>query len=187
MFPSGQDPYDPNGTQGGGDVPPQRGLPDFGAHFDALRPDAPLPRKVAAVRTLMYIGGACGLGLTALFLLGLSVPQEVMADALRQQADLAAEEGVDLAVSVEMMRSMMITMAAVTGVYGLLSTFLAGRIRHRTVGVFWGVVAFQTAAGGLLLWNLVAGDLIAVVPLGFAVTMIAYMFSREGRAHYGLL
>ncbi|MFD3685204.1 hypothetical protein ACFWTE_10350 [Nocardiopsis sp. NPDC058631] len=187
MFPSGQDPYDPNGTQGAGDVPPQRGLPDFGAHLDALRPDAPLPRKVAAVRALMYIGGACGLGLTALFLLGLSVPQEAMADALRQQTELAAEEGVDLAVGVEMMRSMMVTMAAVTGVYGLLSTFLAGRIHHRTVGVFWGVVAFQTAAGGLLLWNLVVGDLIAVVPLGFAVTMIAHMFSREGRAHYGLL
>lgn len=187
MFPSGQDPYDPNGAQGGGDVPPQRGLPDFGAEFDALRPDAPLPKKVAAVRALMYIGGACGLGLTALFLLGLSVPAEVMADALRQQADLAAEEGVELAVSVETMRSMMMTMAAVTGVYGLLSTLLASRIRRRTVGVFWGIVAFQTAAGGLLLWNLLLGDFFAAVPLGFAVTMVAYMFSREGRAHYGLL
>lgn len=184
MFPSGQDPYDPNGTQGGG--VPSRGMPNFGAHFDALSPNAPLPRRVALVRVLMFIGGACGLALSALFLMGLSVPPEVMAEAMRQQADLAAEEGVEFAASAETVRAMMLAMAAITGVYGLLSTFLASRIRRRTVGVFWGIVVFQAAAGALLLWNLLAGDFFAVVPLGFAATMVVQMFSREGRAHYGL-
>ncbi|PDP86862.1 hypothetical protein CQJ94_14690 [Glycomyces fuscus] len=186
MFSSGQDPYDPNGTQGGGGVPPY-GAPGPGAGFDALRPDAPLPRKVAVVRTLMFVGGACGLALSALFLMGLSAPADVMEDVLRQQADLAAEEGLELAAGVEAVRAMMVVMAAVTGVYGLLSTFLASRIRRRTVGVFWGVVLFQGAAGALLLWSVLAGDVLALVPLGFAATMAAYMLSREGRAHYGLL
>ncbi|WP_026122535.1 hypothetical protein [Nocardiopsis halotolerans] len=184
MFPSGQDPYDR--SQGGGDVPP-RGMPDFGAHFDALHPDAPLPRKVAIVRVLMFVGGVCGMALSALFLMGLSAPPDAMAEALRQQADMAAEQGVELSLGIEAMRSMMVVMAVITGVYGLLSTLLAGRIRRRTVGVFWGVVVFQGAAGALLLWSLFSGDLLAIVPLGFAVTMVAHMLSREGRAHYGLL
>ncbi|WP_159940440.1 MULTISPECIES: hypothetical protein [unclassified Nocardiopsis] len=159
MFPSGQDP--------------------FGTHLDALDPQAPLPRRVALVRTLMFVGGACGMALSALFLMGLSVPPEAMAEVMREQ------EGVE--VDVATVRAMMVVMAAVTGVYGLLSTLLASRIRRRTLGVFWGVVLFQTAAGALLLWNLLAGDLLAVVPLGFAVAMVAQMLSREGRAHYGLL
>lgn len=186
MFPSGQDPYDPDGTQGGGGLPP-RGLSGFGAHFDALRPDAPLPRRVAFVRVLMFVGGACGLALSALIIMGLSVPSETMAEVLQQQADIAEEEGVELVADVATVRTMMVSIAAITGVYGLLSTMLASRIRRRTVGVFWGVVLFQAAAGALLLWNLVAGDLLAVVPLGFAATMVAQMFSREGRAYYGLL
>jgi hypothetical protein len=142
---------------------------------------------VAVVRTLMFVGGACGLALSALFLMGLSAPADVMEDALRRQAGLAAEEGLEFAAGVEAVRAMMVVMAAVTGVYGLLSTLLASRIRRRTVGVFWGVVLFQGAAGALLLWSVLAGDLLALVPLGFAATMAAYMLSREGRAHYGLL
>ncbi|WDZ89924.1 hypothetical protein [Nocardiopsis sp. HUAS JQ3] len=186
MFSSGQDPYDPNGTQGAGGVPPY-GAPGSGAGFGALHPDAPLPRKVAVVRALMFVGGACGLALSGLFLMGLSVPADAMDEALSQQAELAAQEGLELAVSAEAMRAMMVVMAAVTGVYGLLSTLLAGRIRRRTVGVFWGVVLFQGAAGALLLWTVLSGDILALVPLGFAVMMVAYMLSREGRAHYGLL
>ncbi|MFD6952788.1 hypothetical protein A6A08_10790 [Nocardiopsis sp. TSRI0078] len=186
MFSSGQDPYDPDGTRDGDGVPP-RGMPDFGAHFDALRPDAPLPRKVALVRVLMFVGGACGLALSALFLMGLSVPSETMAEAMRQQADAASGQSAEFFADVGAVRAMMVAMAAITGVYGALSTLLAARIRHRTVGVFWGVVLFQSAAGALLLWNLYAGDLLAVVPLGFAATMVAHMFSREARAHYGLL
>ncbi|WP_285731441.1 hypothetical protein [Nocardiopsis sp. ATB16-24] len=185
MFPSGQDPYDPDGTQGGG-LPP-RGTSDFGGGFGALSPDAPLPKKVAVVRTLMFVGGACGFALSSLFLMGLIAPAEAMAEVLRQQADIAAQEGVEIAVSVETLRAMMGVMAVITGTYGLLSTLLAGRIRRRTVGVFWGVVVFQAAAGALLLWNLLAGDYFAIVPLGFTVMMVVYMLSREGRAHYGLL
>jgi hypothetical protein len=49
------------------------------------------------------------------------------------------------------------------------------------------VVLFQGAAGALLLWTVLSGDILALVPLGFAVMMVAYMLSREGRAHYGLL
>ncbi|WP_150239268.1 hypothetical protein [Nocardiopsis quinghaiensis] len=186
MFPSGQDPYDPDGARDGGGVPP-RGMPDFGAHLDALRPDAPLPRKVALVRVLMFVGGACGLAMSALFLMGLSVPSETMAEAMRQQADAAGEENAEFFADVDAVRAMMVAMAAITGVYGLLSTLLAARISRRTVGVFWGVVLFQAAAGALLLWNLFAGDFFAIVPLGFAATMVAHMFSRGARAHYGLL
>ncbi|OOC55390.1 MULTISPECIES: hypothetical protein [Nocardiopsis] len=185
MFSSGQDPYDPDGTQHGGGVPP-RGMPDFGAHLDALRPDAPLPGKVALVRVLMFVGGACGLALSALFLMGLSVSSEAVAEAMRQQADAASGQSAEPFSDVETVRAMMAAMAAVTGVYGLLSTLLAARIHHRTVGVFWGVVLFQAAAGALLLWSL-AGDYFAVIPLGFAVMMVVHMFSREARAHYGLL
>ena len=176
MSPSG--PQDPHGAG--------HGLFGFGAHFDALSPHAPLPRKVAIVRTLMFVGGACGIALSLLFVMGLSVSSEDMAEVLRQQSDLAAEENVDLAVTPEMMRSMMGTLAVVTGVYGVLSTLLARRMRRRTVGAYWGVVAFQAAAGALLTWNMVAGDYRAAVPLGFAVYMIVAMFSREGRAYYGL-
>ncbi|RKS05453.1 hypothetical protein DFP74_1052 [Nocardiopsis sp. Huas11] len=176
MSPSG--PQDPHGAG--------HGLFGFGAHFDALSPHAPLPRKVAIVRMLMFIGGACGIGLSLLFVMGLSVSPEEMGEVLRQQSELAAEENVELAVTPEVMRSMMGTLAVITGVYGLLSTFLASRIRHRTLGAYWGVVLFQGAAAALLTWNMVTGDILAAVPLGFAVYMIVAMFSREGRAYYGL-
>lgn len=176
MSPSG--PQDPHGAG--------HGLFGFGAHFDALSPHAPLPRKVAIVRMLMIVGGACGIALSLLFVMGLSVSSEDMAEVLRQQSEMAAEENVELAVTPEMMRSMMGTLAVVTGVYGLLSTFLASRIRSRTLGAYWGVVVFQGAAGALLTWNLVTGDILALVPLGFAVYMIVSMLSREGRAYYGL-
>ncbi|KOX12116.1 hypothetical protein ADL05_22230 [Nocardiopsis sp. NRRL B-16309] len=151
-----------------------------------MSPHAPLPRKVATVRMLMFVGGFCGLALSLLFVMGLSVSTEDMAEVLRQQSELAAEENVDLAISPEMMRSMMGMLALVTGVYGLLSTFLASRIRRRTLGAYWGVVAFQGAAGALLAWNMFTGDLLAAVPLGFAVYMLVAMLSREGRAYYGL-
>ncbi|MEV2274137.1 hypothetical protein AB0I72_01005 [Nocardiopsis sp. NPDC049922] len=187
MSPSGQDPHDFDGERSAGGVPPQRGLFGFGPHFDALRPDAPTPRKVAVVRTLMLIGGSCGLALAALFLMGLSVPTEAMDEALRQQVDTAAQQGVELVVTVDVMRSLMGVLALVTGAYGVLSTLLATRIRRRTVGVFWGVVLFQVAAGLVLLWNLLGGELFSLVPLGFTATMVAFMFSREGRAYYGLL
>ncbi|GAB2492843.1 hypothetical protein [Nocardiopsis aegyptia] len=174
-------PFGPQDPHGAG-----HGLPGFGAPFDALRPDAPLPRKVATVRMLMFVGGFCGLTLSMLFVMGLSVSAEDMAEVLRQQSELAAEENVDLAVTPEMMRSMMGTLAVVTGVYGLLSTFLASRLRRRTLGAYWGVVVFQGAAGALLTWNMLTGDILAAVPLGFAVYMVIAMLSREGRAHYGL-
>ncbi|MBB6118842.1 hypothetical protein [Nocardiopsis algeriensis] len=183
MFPPGQDPYDSDGHRDG--VPPHPGP----AHRTgpALSPDAPLPRKVATVRNLMFVGGASGLALAVLFVLGLSTPPEEMALVLREQAAIAEEQGVEFPFTIEAMRSAMTVMAAVTGAYGLLSTVLATRIRTRTVGVFWGVVLFQTAAGALLLWMLLAGDLLLAVPLGFAVFMVTAMLSREGRAHYGLL
>ncbi|WP_116244052.1 hypothetical protein [Nocardiopsis sp. FIRDI 009] len=187
MHPSGQDPHDSDGVRGAGGVPPQRGLFGFGAHLDALHPNAPTPRKVAVVRALMFVGGACGLGLSALFLMALSIPPETMDEALREQADLAAEQGVEMAVSIDVMRSLMAVLALVTGVYGVLSTLLAARIRRRTVGVFWGVVAFQAAAGALLAWSVSGGAWQYLVPLGFTATMVAFMFSREGRAYYGLL
>ncbi|WP_304451759.1 hypothetical protein [Nocardiopsis sp. YSL2] len=174
-------PFGPQDPHGAG-----HGLPGFGARFDALSPDAPLPRRVATVRMLMLVGGACGLALSLVFVMGLSVSDEVMADMLRQQSELAAEENVELAITPEMMRAMMGTLAVVTGVYGLLSTFLASRIRSRTLGAYWGVVLFQGAAAALLTWNMVTGDILAAVPLGFAVYMIVAMLSREGRAHYGL-
>ncbi|WP_028648638.1 hypothetical protein [Nocardiopsis sp. CNT312] len=182
MFPSGQDPYDPDGASSG-----RGGLFGFGAHFDALHPDAPAPRKVAIVRTLMFIGGACGLALSAMFLMGTAMPSEAVDQAVAEQAEIASGQGVELVVTAEAMRSMMAVMAVVTGVYGLLSTFLASRVRRRTVGVFWGIVVFQTAAALMLGWAVLGGDLLSLVPLGFAVTMAAFMFSREGRAYYGLL
>ncbi|WP_306369937.1 hypothetical protein [Nocardiopsis sp. CC223A] len=177
MVPSGQDPYEPE----------RGGLPDFEASFAALRPDAPLPRRVAVVRILMFIGGACGIAMALLFLQGLILPQEQMEEALAVQAEALARQGVQMELSVEAVRAMILVMAAVTGVYGVLSTLLAARIRRRTVGVFWGVVLFHGAAGALLAWNLFAGAWEAVVPLGFAVYMIAVMFGRDARAHYGLL
>ncbi|GAB3688698.1 hypothetical protein [Nocardiopsis oceani] len=185
MFPSGQDPYDPNSGQGG--VPSQRGLPDFNASFEAQRPDAPMPKKVSTVRTLMFIGGACGLLLSLLFIMGMSVPNEAMTEVLDEQAAVAAEQDVDLALDAETMRSLMLSMALVTGLYGIFSTLLAARLPRRTVGVYWGAMVFQGLAGLLLGWNLFSGDLLAIVPLGFTVTMMAFMWDKESRAHYGLL
>jgi hypothetical protein len=168
-------------------MPPRGGLPDFEASFAALRPDAPLPRRVAVVRILMFIGGACGIALALLFLQGLVIPQEQMETALAAQAEAFAQQGVQMDLGVEAIRAMILVLAVVTGVYGVLSTLLAARIRRRTVGVFWGVVLFHGAAGALLAWNLFSGGWEAVVPLGFAVYMVAVMFGRDARAHYGLL
>ncbi len=181
MAPSGQDPYEPDGVRPPGD------LPDFEASFAALRPDAPLPRRVAVVRILMFIGGACGIAMALLFVQGLVIPQAQMEEALAVQAEMLAEQGVRMELGVEAMRSVILVLALVTGVYGVLSTLLAARIRRRTVGVFWGVVLFHGAAGALLAWNLVSGVWEAAVPLGFAVYMITVMFGRQARAHYGLL
>ncbi|MEU3016235.1 MULTISPECIES: hypothetical protein [unclassified Nocardiopsis] len=186
MFPSGQDPYDPDTGRGG--VPSQRGLPDFDApHLEALRPDAPMPRKVVTVRTLMFVGGVSGLLLLTLFLMGLSAPDAVMREALDEQAAIAAEQGVALSIDVEAMRSYMGLMALVTGVYGTLSVLIASRLRRRTVGVFWSALLFQGAAGGILLWSLLSGGLLAAVPLGFAAAMLAFLWSKESRAYFGLL
>ncbi len=186
MFPSGQDPYDPDSGQGG--VPSQRGMPDFDApHLEALRPDAPMPRRVVTVRTLMLVGGVSGLLLLLLFVMGLSAPAEVMEEALDEQAALAAEQGVALAFDADMMRSYMGLMALVTGVYGTLSVLVATRLRRRTVGVFWSALLFQGAAAGILLWALLSGELLAIVPLGFAAAMLAFMWSKESRAYFGLL
>lgn len=186
MFPSGQDPYDPNAGQGG--VPSPRGMPDFNApHYEALRPDAPMPKRVSTVRTLMYIGGVSGILLALLFVMGLSAPTEAMNEALDEQTALAAEQGVDLVFDAELMRSYMAAMALVTGLYGALSVLIATRLRRRTVGVFWSTMLFQGAAGGILLWSLLAGELLAIVPLGFAVTMLGFMWAKESRAYYGLL
>lgn len=187
MFPSGQDPYDPDGAQGGRDVPPQRGFSGLEAHLEAMRPDAPPPRKVLVVRTLMFIGGFCGLGLALMMLMSLSVPDEVMREALDEQAALMAEEGIAFELGVDQMRSYMIAAALITGLYGLLSTLLATRLRRRTVGAFWGVILFEGVAGAILAWGLFSGDLMSVIPLGFTVAMLVCMLSKEGRAYYGLL
>lgn len=183
MFSSGQDPHDP----GQGGVPSQHGMPDFNARFEAMRPDAPMPAKVTATRTLMYLGGVSGLLLALLFLMGLAAPAEALNEALDQQAALMAEEGVALAVDADMMRAMMTVMALVTGLYGALSLLLGKRLRNRTVGVYWGTVVFQGLAGLILVWGLLGGELLMAVPLGFTVWMLANMFSREGRAYFGLL
>lgn len=186
MFPSGQDPYDPNAGQGG--VPSPRGMPDFNApHYEALRPDAPMPKRVSTVRTLMYIGGVSGILLSLLFVMGLLASPEEMRAALDEQTALAAEQGVALAYDADMMRSIMASAALVTGLYGALSVLIATRLRNRTVGVFWSTMLFQGAAGGILLWSLLAGELLAIVPLGFAVTMLGFMWAKESRAYYGLL
>nr|WP_026128823.1 hypothetical protein [Nocardiopsis prasina] len=186
MFPSGQDPYDPDSGRSG--VPSQRGIPDFDApHLEALRPDAPMPRRVVTVRTLMFVGGVSGLLLLLLFLMGLSAPAEMMDEALDEQAALAAEQGVALAFDAEMMRAQMSLMAVVTGIYGSLSLLIASRLRRRTVGVFWSTLLFQGAAAGILLWSLLGGELLAIVPLGFAAAMLTFMWSKESRAYFGLL
>ena len=187
MFPSGQDPHDPDGTQGGSEVPPQRGFSGLEAHLEAMRPDAPPPKKVVIVRRLMFIGGFCGLGLALMMLMSLGVPDEAMREAMDEQAVLMAEDGVALDLEVDQMRAFMLAAFLVTGLYGLFSTLLAARIRRRTVGVFWGVVIFQGIAGAMLAWGMLSGDLMSVIPLGFTVTMIACMLSKEGRAYYGLL
>lgn len=188
MFPSGQDPYDPNGARNGGDFQSQEGSARLDAYLEALRPDAPPPKKVMVVRTLMYIGGACGIGLALVCLMALAVPSAEMAEVLEEQAEVAAEQGVELNLTVEMMRQMFVTLAIITGVYGLLSVLLATRIPRRTVGVFWGVMAFQGLAGATLVWSLITGgDPLVLVPLGFTALMMAYMFSREGRAFYGFI
>lgn len=183
MFSSGQDPYDPK--QGG--VPPQPGMPDFNAHFEALRPDAPMPRKVITTRTLMFIGGVPGLLLALLFLMGLAAPEEAMTEALDQQTAYMAAEGVEMNIDAAMMRSMMAVMALITGFYGGLSMLLGLRLRHRTVGVYWGTVVFQGLAGLILGWGLLHGEFLMLVPLGFTVWMLTNMFSKEGRAFFGLL
>ena len=186
MFPSGQDPYDPNAGQGG--VPSPRGMPDFNApHYEALRPDAPMPKRVSTVRTLMYIGGVSGILLALLFVMGLAAPTDAMNEALDEQAAIAAEQGVALAIDADMMRSMMASLALVTGLYGALSVFIATRLRGRTVGVFWSTMLFQGAAAGILLWSLLSGELLAIVPLGFAATMLGFMWAKESRAYDGLL
>lgn len=188
MFPSGHDPNDHHGARGGGEVPPQGGFSEFGGHLNAMRPDAPTPKKIMIVRTLMFVGGTCGLGLALMLLLSVSVPEDTMREALAEQERVMAEQqGVEVDIDVDVMRSLMINMLAVTGVYGALSLFLASRIRNRTVGVFWGVVLFQGLAAALLAFALVSGDFLMLVPLGFTVTMIAFMLSKEGRAHYGML
>lgn len=185
MFPSGQDPYDPDAGQNG--VPSPRGMPDFNApHYEALRPDAPMPKRVSTVRTLMYIGGVCGILLSLLFVTGLFASTEEMQAALDEQAAAAAEHGVAMAFDPDMMRSFMAAAALVTGLYGALSFFIASRMRNRTIGVFWATMAFQGAAAGILLWALSA-DLLMIIPLGFAVTMLVYMWAKESRAYYGLL
>lgn len=183
MFSSGQDPYDPN--QGG--VPPQHGVPNFNARFEALRPDAPMPGKVTTTRTLMFVGGVSGLLLALLFLMGLGAPEEAMNEALDQQSAYLAAEGVEMNVDAAMMRSMMVVMALTTGLYGALSLLLGTRLRHRTVGVYWGTVVFQGLAGFVLGWGLFHGEFLMLVPLGFTVWMLANMFSKESRAYFGLL
>lgn len=183
MFSSGQDPNDPK--QGG--VPPQYGMPDFNARFEALSPDAPMPRKVVTTRTLMFIGGVSGLLLALLFLLGLGAPEEAMNEALDQQSAYFAAEGVEMNIDAAMMRSMMLVMALVTGLYGALSMLLGTRLRRRTVGVYWGTVLFQGLAGLILGWGLFHGEFLMLLPLGFSVWMLAAMLSKEGRAYFGLL
>lgn len=187
MFPSGHDPNDHDGARGGGEVPPQRGFSGLDAHLNAMRPDAPTPKKVMVVRTLMFIGGACGLGMALMVLLSLSTPEEAMREAFAEQERLMAEEGMDVDIDVGYMRSLMANLLAVTGIYGALSVLLASRIRNRTVGVFWGVVLFQGLAAAVLAFALFAGDFLMLIPLGFTITMIVFMLSKESRAHYGLL
>lgn len=183
MFSSGQDPNDPK--QGG--VPPQHGMPDFNAHFEALSPDAPMPRKVTTTRTLMFVGGVSGLLLALLFLLGLGAPEEAMNEALDQQSAYFAAEGIEMNIDAAMMRSMMVVMALITGLYGALSMLLGARLRRRTVGVYWGTVLFQGLAGLTLGWGLFHGEFLMLVPLGFTVWMLTNMLSKEGRAYFGLL
>ncbi|MGW9633002.1 hypothetical protein [Nocardiopsis alba] len=183
MFSSGQDPYDPN--RGG--VPSPRGMSDFNARFEAMGPDAPMPAKVVTTRMLLYIGGACGVLLSLIFLLPLAFPTDMMAQALDEQTALMAEEGVEMVMDVETMRALMAVYALVTGLYGVASLMLGRRLARRTVGAYWGVVVFQGLAGLFLLWNVLGGGLLMLVPLGFTCWMLANMFSKEGRAHYGLL
>lgn len=183
MFSSGQDPHDP----GKGGVPSQGGMPDFHTHFEAMRPDAPMPAKVRTTRTLMFIGGVAGFLLSLLFLTTLTVSGEMMDEALAQQAALMAEQGVEMSVDADMMRTMMMSAALITGLYGLGSLLLAGRLRRRTIGVYWGAVLFQGLAGLILLWGVLGGELLMAVPLGFTAWMLANMFSKEGRAYFGLL
>ncbi|MBR8744178.1 hypothetical protein [Nocardiopsis sp. MG754419] len=183
MFSSGQDPNDP----GQGGVPSQRGMPDFNAHFEALRPDAPMPAKVTTTRTLMFFGGVSGMLLSLLFLMGLAAPVDAMNEALDQQSALLAEEGIQMSVDADLMRSMMTVMALVTGLYGGVSLLLGARLSRRTVGVYWGTVVFLGAAGLILLWGALGGEYLMLVPLGFTGWMLANMFSKEGRAYFGLL
>ncbi len=186
MFPSGQDPYDPDAGRGG--LPSPQGMPDFNApHYEALRPDAPMPRRVVTVRTLMYVGGVSGILLALLFVMGLAAPTDAMNEALDEQAAIAAEQGVALSIDADMMRSMMASLALMTGLYGALSVLIATRLRGRTVGVFWSTMLFQGAAGGILLWSLLSGEILAIIPFGFAATMLGFMWAKESRAYYGLL
>ncbi|WP_026118368.1 hypothetical protein [Nocardiopsis salina] len=187
MFPSGHDPNDHDGARGGGDIPPQGDFSGLEAHLDAMRPDAPTPKKVMIVRTLMFIGGACGIGIALMVLLSLGAPEQEMRESFAEQERLMAEQGVEVDIDVGYMRSLMANLLAVTGVYGALSVLLASRIRNRTVGVFWGVVLFQGLAAAILVFALFAGDFTILIPLGFTITMLVFMISKESRAHYGLL
>lgn len=137
-----------------------------------------MPGAAVAVRVLMFIGGPVGillgLFLGAIALLGFGVGEMVGesgagTDGQGGFAFLAAFTGV---------------IALVPLAYGVVSTMLAALMGRGGRGLFWSVVVFHGVASLILLLGVVLGDYFSLVPLAFAVVMIALMFTPRVRKYY---
>ncbi|MDA2814721.1 hypothetical protein O4J56_29020 [Nocardiopsis sp. RSe5-2] len=147
----------------------------------------PLPGTVTAVRVLMFLGGLLGVlfgaGVAVLFgaMLGVDPRQvEDLSDAQEVALQVMAEEGIDPA-AMAVVLGLAIGIPVVTG---LISMFLSAVAGRRSRLWLWSIVAFQAFLA--LGWGvqLLALNLLAVIPLVLCIVKIALITGTRARQYY---
>jgi hypothetical protein len=176
MYPPQQPPYGPNT---GGQNPYQQGPPGYPG--TPQQPSGKMPGTAITVRVLMFIGGVTGLLFGGLVLLmgAAAGGDNAFAQGFAEGAQEAGGyiDPADVALA-------MVFFGVIALVYGIVSTALASFMGKRSPAVLWLIVVFQSLAALSLVFSVLGGGFLALVPMLFAIGMITLMVLPGTRAYY---
>ncbi|WP_017555654.1 hypothetical protein [Nocardiopsis baichengensis] len=140
------------------------------------------PGAVTAVRVLLIVGGAVGVLLGLLMVLGLAFMP--MAAEMPEAREAFEREGVDTGA----ITGHLALGAAQSLVYGVLALVLAFLIGRPSPGVFWAAAVFLALAALYALGSMLmmGGVVLWMVALLFNLAVLVPLLLRDSRAHHGV-